>query len=108
MRFNVDDTMGTCKYCGQKAGLLANKHSQCEQLHEDGLREAETLFYSFLCKPTTASVFNSSVKQLQTNNFLNDEDKAECAGNALKKFTDAIRRPYTHADRKSTRLNSSH
>lgn len=97
MRFNADDTMGTCKYCGQKAGLLTNKHSQCEQLHEDGLREAETLFYSFLCKPTTASVFNSSVKQLQTNNFLNDEDKAECASNALKKFTDAIRRPYTHA-----------
>lgn len=103
MRFNVDDTMGNCKYCGKKAGLLTNKHSQCEQLHEDGLREAEALFYSFLCKPTAVSVFSSRVKQLQTNNYLNDEDKVKCARKALQKFTDAIRRPYTHAIEKNVK-----
>lgn len=96
--------MGKCKFCGKEAGLFSSKHKVCEQLHENGIREAEDLFFSFLCKPLSANDFVERVKQLQVSCFLTDDEKKDCADNALKKFTDAIHRPYTHVIEQNVKL----
>ena len=31
--------MGTCRYCNQSAGFLRSQHSQCRDLHAEGVRE---------------------------------------------------------------------
>jgi hypothetical protein len=31
--------MGTCRYCNQSAGFLRRQHSQCRDLHAEGIRE---------------------------------------------------------------------
>ena len=89
-------TMGNCKFCGKDAGLFCSKHKECQQLHENGIRETVDLFFSFLCKPYSANDFIGKVTQLQTSCFLTNDEKTDCAVNALKKFTDAIYRPFTH------------
>ena len=88
--------MGNCKFCGKDAGLFCSKHKECQQLHENGIRETVDLFFSFLCKPYSANDFIGKVTQLQTSCFLTNDEKTDCAVNALKKFTDAIYRPFTH------------
>ena len=35
--------MGTCRYCGQKAGFLRKQHGQCRNLHATGIQEMTKL-----------------------------------------------------------------
>ena len=35
--------MGACRYCGTKAGFLRSQHSQCRDLHAEGVREMTQL-----------------------------------------------------------------
>ena len=34
---------GTCRYCGQKTGLLQRDHPQCRQTHQAGMNEMTQL-----------------------------------------------------------------
>ena len=34
---------GTCRYCGQKAGVLSRSHSQCRRPHDSGFQEMVAL-----------------------------------------------------------------
>ncbi len=87
--------MGTCKYCGEKAGLLSRAHKECEQKHEAGLvafsRELELYFQG---RESVADVMTMS-RQLRRDNFLSDADTATVVDTAVKNYSDGLRRPYS-------------
>ena len=89
--------MGKCKYCGKDAGIFSTKHKECEELHENGIREMEDFMFSYLCKPLTDRDFTERLKGIQNRGYIADEERIDCAVKALNRFTEAIRRPFTHA-----------
>lgn len=89
--------MGKCKYCGKDVGLFSTKHKECEEQHENGLREMEDFLFSYLCKPLTDRDFAEQLNRIQTKGYVTDKERTDCAVKALNKFTDAIHRPFTHA-----------
>lgn len=89
--------MGKCKYCGKDAGFLSHKHDECEQKHEKGINETQDLMFSFLCGPQSSKDFSQRLQQLQTNSYVTEEEKADCANKAIDHFTSAIHRPFTQA-----------
>ena len=89
--------MGKCKYCGKDVGLFSTKHKECEEQHENGLREMGDFLFSYLCKPLTDRDFAEQLNRIQTKGYVTDKERTDCAVKALNKFTDAIHRPFTHA-----------
>ena len=89
--------MGKCKYCGKDAGLFSTKHKECEEQHVNGIQEIEDFLFTYLCKPLTDRDFIERLNGIQKKGYVTDDERTECAVKALNRFTEAIRRPFTHA-----------
>lgn len=89
--------MGKCKYCGKDVGLFSSKHKECEEQHGNGIQEMADFLFTFLCRPLTDRDFIERLNGIQKKGYVTDEERTDCAIKALDRFTDAIRRPFTHA-----------
>jgi hypothetical protein len=67
--------VGTCKYCGQPAGFLRTKHSECTQRHEDGKREIVALITRSLSPSTAVEVVPDEVKKIGERSFISEAER---------------------------------
>jgi hypothetical protein len=67
--------VGTCKYCGQPAGFLRTKHSECTQRHEDGKREIVALITRSLSPSTAVEVVPGEVEKIGERSFTSEAER---------------------------------
>lgn len=86
--------MGTCKYCGQSAGLFSRAHKECEEKHDRGLKGMRIMMGRYFADTVTAANLKAKLAKNRLPYFLSDEDIASVAITAIKAFGDALKRPY--------------
>jgi hypothetical protein len=67
--------VGTCFYCGQPAGFLRTKHTECIQRHEEGKREIVALITSSLSPSTSAVSVPDEVKKIGEKSFISEAER---------------------------------
>lgn len=87
--------MGTCKYCGQSAGLFSRSHKECEEKHNEGIERMKDLMQRFFVGAKTASEMGAIIRRNRSPYFLSDEDIALCGTEVLTQFANSLRRPYS-------------
>ncbi len=86
--------MGTCKYCGLKAGLFSKSHDECEQKHNDGIAIITESVQSYLSGALSAPVLKRDITSASTNNFVSTEDIANVISSSIDKYTEHLKLPY--------------
>lgn len=86
--------MGTCKYCGQSAGLFSRTHKECEEKHERGLKGMSDLMRRFFSGGVSADDLKAKLTKNRLPYFLSDDDIATVAITAIKAYGDTLKRPY--------------
>ncbi len=84
--------MGVCKYCGQAAGLLKNKHKECEARYNDNINKMVELTREYIVENKDFQQLNSQLAQLSKYGFVpkNEIKQAVLHGwsNAVEAFLD--------------------
>ena len=84
--------MGACKYCGQAAGLLKNKHKECEARYNDNINKMVELTREHIVENKDFQQLNSQLAQLSKSGFVpkNEIKQAVLHGwsNAVEAFLD--------------------
>ena len=62
--------MGTCKYCGQKAGFLKRKHTNCQKKNQDGKKEIINLIERSITKSHDFQALRDDITHLANENFI--------------------------------------
>lgn len=87
--------MGTCKYCGQRAGLLSKVHKACEEKHQQGMAELLAAMHSYFKGRDNINIVLSKMSMGQQDCFLQRSDIEDCAEKALDFFCEHIKYPIT-------------
>lgn len=87
--------MGTCKYCGEKAGLFSSAHKECEQKHTNGLNELERDIQSCLSQGLIINGLGNLIQSYRRDVFLSDDDIAAVFDKVIRDYTSRMRRPYS-------------
>lgn len=66
--------MGDCIYCGQPAGLMRSKHSNCQDKHDDALRQISDAVRNSLKAPGALAPLKSTVASLAGGGNLPDAE----------------------------------
>ena len=86
--------MGTCKYCGQSAGLLSRSHKECEEKHDRGLQGMGDLMRRYFGGSVSAYDLANKIERNRLPYFLTEDDIADTAIFALNAYGESLRRPY--------------
>ncbi len=86
--------MGSCKYCGQSAGIFSRAHKECEQKHCAGISEFETVCRKYIMGNASVHDISNARGRLTNTNFLTDSDCGDIADKVIREYTDSIRRPF--------------
>lgn len=87
--------MGTCKYCGKSAGFLSRSHKECEEKHEQGIQGLSNMLNKYFQGSISAAKMGQNILQNKGPYFLNNDDIAKVASNAVLGYTATLRRPYS-------------
>ena len=87
--------MGTCKYCGQSAGIFSSAHKECEEKHNRGKQDIETVLSSYFTGRITASDLYREKGRLTKDAYLTEEDLCAVADKEIRAFTATLHRPYS-------------
>jgi hypothetical protein len=88
--------MGTCKYCGCKAGLLSKTHRECEEKHSDGLRGLEQDLRMVISNNKgDCSRLRTSLPAYRSTNFLSEDDIVTVFDKVIREYTLSMHRPYS-------------
>jgi len=66
--------MGTCKYCGQKAGFLKSKHKECEDKYKNGKSEIIKLVESAIAETSDFNKLKSDIEKISNESFIKQEE----------------------------------
>ena len=66
--------MGTCKYCGKSTGIFANKHTECENKHNDGLLSLSRSISDYFNSSLSFPALKDTINALRINYFVSDAD----------------------------------
>lgn len=88
-------TVGTCKYCGQSAGIFSNAHKECEAKHQRGIQAFEATVNGYFSQRLPASSVASAKCQLQIDAYLSEEDICEISDKEIRAYTASINRPFS-------------
>lgn len=87
--------MGTCKYCGQSAGLFSKVHKACEDKHQQGMAELLAAMHSYFKGKDSIQTVLSKIAVGQQDCYLQTSDIEDCASKALDLFCEQIKFPVT-------------
>ncbi len=87
--------MGTCKYCGQSAGIFSKAHKECEARHNSGIQVFETAVSEYFTKQLSAATILSTKRQLQIDAYLSEEDICIISDKGIRLYTASIHRPFS-------------
>lgn len=87
--------MGTCKYCGQSAGLFSKAHKECEEKHVRGITGMNNLMHRYFSGSVSAADLGMKISRNRQPYYLSDEDIATTAVSALSSYANSLRLPYS-------------
>ncbi len=76
--------MGNCKYCGKPAGFLNKKHSECENLHLQGLDNIKEMIKAFIHNDQPVGTIDSRLSILENNYFVYQKESLIQIINSIK------------------------
>ena len=92
--------MSTCKYCGKDTGWFSKAHKECEEKHEQGVKDFEAVVSSYFTgRATTADVQRAKSKQTSSA-YLSEEDVCDVSDRQIRQYTASIHRPFSPASMK--------
>lgn len=86
--------MGTCKYCGQSAGIFSRSHKQCEEKHARGVEGITQLMRRYFNGSVSASDFGMKITRNRVPYYLSEDDIVSSAEIVIKEYSSSLRRPY--------------
>ena len=72
--------MSTCKYCGKDAGWFSKAHKECEDKHEQGVKDFEAIVSSYFTGRTTAVDVQRGKVRLTNETCYNKKSPALTSG----------------------------
>ena len=87
--------MSTCKYCGKDAGWFSKSHKECEDKHDQGVKDFEAVVSSYFTKRATAADVQRAKQRLTVDAFLSEEDVCTIAAKEIRQYTASIHRPFS-------------
>lgn len=66
--------MGRCKYCGQKAGFLSNKHKDCEIKYNDGKSEIIKMIEDTIISSNDYNKIKTDIVRTSNDSFIKEEE----------------------------------
>ena len=92
--------MSTCKYCGKDAGWFSKAHKECEDKHEQGVKDFEAVISSYFTGRTTAFDVQRAKARLSNDAFLSEEDVCGISDKEIRQYTASIHRPFSPSSMK--------
>jgi hypothetical protein len=80
--------MGTCKYCGQNAGLLKSKHNDCETKHQTGLVKLNDKISDTIQKGGDFNFLDKEIDFIKKDSFVTDNERLSCFVKAFDQTID--------------------
>lgn len=77
--------MGNCKYCGASAGFLKSKHSECENKHQNGLRNLTDKISETIQKNSDFGFLDHEINFIQKECFIDQSERLSCFYKAFDK-----------------------
>ena len=92
--------MSTCKYCGKDAGWFSKAHKECEDKHEQGVKDFEAIVSSYFTGRATAVDVQRGKVRLANDAFLSEEDVCSVSDQQIRQYTASIHRPFSPSSMK--------
>ena len=89
------DIMGTCKYCGKSAGLFSSKHTECDNLHQQGIVDLRACLKKYFSGQIDISSVRSTMMNVRRVNFIDKHDAIVVSGDAIHAYLQALPIPAT-------------
>lgn len=86
--------MGTCKYCGQDAGLFSHVHKECEEKHDQGITALEDGVRRYFKDALKINDLAGLVTKLKRENYIADPDIAIASAKCIDEYTEKSRWPF--------------
>lgn len=87
--------MGNCKYCGQSAGWFSSAHKECEEKHDQGLKDFAKVLSEYFSGHRTTSDILSVKRNIERTAFFNEEDVCNVSDAEIRRYAMSIRPPFT-------------
>lgn len=82
--------MGTCKYCGKSAGLFSSKHTECENLHQQGIMDLGRCLKKYFSGQIDISSVRSTMMNVRRMNFIDKHDAIIVSGDAIYAYLQSL------------------
>lgn len=92
--------MGTCKYCGKDAGWFSHSHKECEEKHQQGMNDFQTVLNSYFTLRATAYDLQKEKSRMMVDNYLSEDDICHIADAEIRRYTASIHRPFSPSSMK--------
>ena len=79
-----DQSMGDCKFCGEKAGLFKKEHKDCLIRHQSGWQEILSVAHSAVLRETEKDHVLKNIWAISQDSFHNFEEDASGLVQALR------------------------
>ncbi|MCF0256415.1 MAG: hypothetical protein HUK10_09030 [Bacteroides heparinolyticus] len=87
--------MGTCKFCGQKAGLFSSVHKECEEKHNQGCSAVGAALQQYINSSIDASQLSGIIVTKKNINYVSKDDLIEVSQPILETYEASLRRPFS-------------
>lgn len=98
--------MGVCKYCGQAAGLLKNKHNECETKYTDSTNKMIELTKEYIVDNNDFHQLNNQLAQLSKSGFVPKQEIKRAVLHGWSKAVEAILDDYILSPKEEASLQA--
>src|ERR1700726_1933815 len=85
---HVGSVMGKCVYCGEPAGFLRGKHSECEKKHADALEKIPIFFARLEQSDLSSKRFHELIDGVATASHVGEDELRRIAIEGIGKLID--------------------
>lgn len=82
--------MGTCQYCGKSAGLFCSMHTECENLHQQGIADLRSCLRKYFSGQIDISSVRSTMMNVRRINFIDKHDAIVVSGDAIHAYLQTL------------------
>lgn len=86
--------MGTCKHCGNKAGMFSSSHSECQNKYEAGVKVFISVLHSYFYGTGTINDVIANKSRLKNTAYLKDEDVCSLSRNVIADYVSQMKMPF--------------
>ena len=87
--------MGTCRHCGNKAGIFSSAHTECQNKYEHGVATFTSSLRSYFFGTGTVNDIHRTKQSLKSTAYLKDDDVCNLSMNVIGDYTEKLKMPFT-------------